>query len=537
MNAHRFLYYSLVSFWLVIASYVAWELLSQQWFPEEINQLGKAGTAYTLSFLLSLAILMWTTLHLCQQKPVARIGLLIGAAGLILSGYFTSYRIDYYAVSTLASVIYILLGIIVALAFSHEPPPLKNLYGSKPFHLPSCKSLVVIGAICIFSGYFSTYFVTEESIVVTNYLASIKRPIELLPLFFFILDVQIILIILLNFRLSFIRYLYVLSVLVVLGFDFFNISTTEGGCFAVLNNIFYFTTGILLVIIFSKPLSNFFDKPLKIYKINLPQKNQEILSKLESYTNYKNKNSEESTSFMDVFKESWQLVYGSKFLFLVTLLPAGIILLIKSYIGTYSQITEPCRILFTYGLYFFSSLLSILGLSKAFNIPLSIKAIYALYMSKFSRTLTLFVLICIASYAVQLTLNYFLIKTNSFVFIVFEWLITDIVSFSIFVFVLPLILMADCKVKQAIRITYFILCENGISIISCLLLMSLIIILSAIPLGLGLFWTIPMDFIMSGILFRNTLGLNLRNRIAEAEDSKTDFQYLHIGPASLIEKA
>lgn len=64
---------------------------------------------------------------------------------------------------------------------------------------------------------------------------------------------------------------------------------------------------------------------------------------------------------------------------------------------------------------------------------------------------------------------------------------------------------------RCIKQTGSILYNNGPIVIVCVLLMGIILTISAIPLGIGLFWALPMAMVMMGILFRNATGLEKQN--------------------------
>ncbi|MBA3535518.1 MAG: hypothetical protein H0T84_02740 [Tatlockia sp.] len=516
MNARKLLNLCLVSFWILIVSSVAWQSFSQLWLPGEIRQFIYApGYTNSSIFILSLAILMLATWQLWQKKPIARVSLLIGIAGLILSEYFTEYRVEYYGVATLANAVYLVLGIITALVFS--PAYNDKILRKKSYSLVERRYLFILGIISILSCMYSFHFVTSAPIILKNYIASLHRPI-LGPLFFFILEVQLISIILLNLGLRFVRHLYLLSLLLMLILDLSLISTNEGGGFAIFSDVYNFISGILLMIIYCDPLANFFIISKKIHRVALPKKDLEIISKAFISSD------DEGifTSVKEIIKESWHLVYGLKFLFLlIWIVP----FLTISLIGSQYVVSEPLRIVFSYGLFFLGTFLSMLGLRRVINLPLHIKTICSQYIKKFFHTLVFFVIIYIAAYSGAFLLSYILIKSDlPMIYIVFEELIRSALISFIFAFVLPLILLTESTVLQAIRITFLIIRQNGISIICYWLIMSILLIFSSLTFGLGLLWSVPMYCIMSGILFRNVLGLNSTAELTEKLRNESDLQ-------------
>ena len=75
-----------------------------------------------------------------------------------------------------------------------------------------------------------------------------------------------------------------------------------------------------------------------------------------------------------------------------------------------------------------------------------------------------------------------------------------------YMFALALIVDKRLSLWEALESSRKAVTAHWFKIFGLNILMALIILLSALPLGIGLFWTVPLAFIANGILYRKIFG-------------------------------
>lgn len=75
------------------------------------------------------------------------------------------------------------------------------------------------------------------------------------------------------------------------------------------------------------------------------------------------------------------------------------------------------------------------------------------------------------------------------------------------IFALPLLITTRCGIFEAIKKSYPMFHRCWFRILASLFIMLIILTISAIPLGIGLIWTIPMVYALIGIWFREMSSL------------------------------
>lgn len=232
-----------------------------------------------------------------------------------------------------------------------------------------------------------------------------------------------------------------------------------------------------------------------------------------------------------ILKESWQLVYGMKglifilgiilpliyvtFLYFITILIISF-LIISVNIMTLSKLLLIVAlslfflILLYYGLFCLLTILIMLGIRRAIGLPLHVKTICIQYIRELGDTFIIF-LLWLVTVSGMIYLK-FLFPNHQVIFFIIENIIVNYgIIFPLVYFALPLVITKRCGVLEAITRAYHILRKNGLSIIICSIIMGLIIAISAIPVGIGLIWTVPMAVAMMGVLFRNATGLSAKH--------------------------
>jgi hypothetical protein len=85
-------------------------------------------------------------------------------------------------------------------------------------------------------------------------------------------------------------------------------------------------------------------------------------------------------------------------------------------------------------------------------------------------------------------------------------------SIIIYLFALPLIVTKRAKVSDALVSAYQSMKQYWFVSIASFIIMSLILLISMIPFGIGLIWTFPMSAALYGVLFRDVYGLSAKKQ-------------------------
>jgi len=206
---------------------------------------------------------------------------------------------------------------------------------------------------------------------------------------------------------------------------------------------------------------------------------------------------------MDVIKEAWQRTTGLKgsvlgagifiFIVLIAIGAAGMFLLDlmpfidENLISIFALIFNCIISILTYP--FFAGII-MMGLHRAIDAPVS----YKMAFSYFSYTLP----IIIASICMVI------IVSLGFVLLVLPGIYLSLA----YMFTLPLIIDKNMDFWQAMETSRKAVSQHWFKLFFTAIVMSIIYVISAIPLGLGLIWTIPMLVALHGILYRRIFGIN-----------------------------
>ena len=257
--------------------------------------------------------------------------------------------------------------------------------------------------------------------------------------------------------------------------------------------------------------------------MSVPDENNN--AKLDSRTNSRR---DFIASIGNILKESWQLVWGMKgVIFILGILLPLVYIVLLVYITVYVIVyifvaiaimglskllfVVPIALFFLillyYGLFCILTLLIMLGVRRAIGLSFGAKTICIQFMREFGDTFMIF-LLWFVTIASMIFLKY-LIPDHQVIFFIIENIIVNYgILFPLLSFALPLVIIKRCGVIDAIAEAYHILRKNGLSYIICSIIMGLILFVSAIPVGIGLIWTVPMAVAMQGIFFRNATGLS-----------------------------
>lgn len=84
-----------------------------------------------------------------------------------------------------------------------------------------------------------------------------------------------------------------------------------------------------------------------------------------------------------------------------------------------------------------------------------------------------------------------------------------------YTFALPLIVDKKLGVWAAMEVSRQAVTQHWFMVFSVLLVLGLLTMLSAIPMGIGLIWTLPLFMIAHGVMYRKIFGWNIHDPIAE----------------------
>ncbi|NOQ14093.1 MAG: hypothetical protein GQ583_06390 [Methyloprofundus sp.] len=206
---------------------------------------------------------------------------------------------------------------------------------------------------------------------------------------------------------------------------------------------------------------------------------------------------------MDVIKEAWQRTSGLKgsvlgagaliFVALIAISFASMLVLdLFSAIdeGLLSVITTLISGILSLLSYPFFAGIIMMGLHRAIDAPVS----YKMAFSYFSYTLPIIIAsLCIS---VLVTLGFLLL------------IIPGIYLSIAYMFTLPLIIDKNMDFWQAMETSRRAASQHWFKLFFTAALMVIIYLVSVIPLGLGLIWSIPMFIALQGVLYRRIFGID-----------------------------
>lgn len=132
---------------------------------------------------------------------------------------------------------------------------------------------------------------------------------------------------------------------------------------------------------------------------------------------------------------------------------------------------------------------AMLGIKRAVDAPIKAESIFAYYSKMFPLFATMI-------------LMYILISIGFLLFI-----LPGIYLAVAYYMAMPLVAEKDMSPWQALETSRKAVTRRWFSVFGLFFVMGIIIFVSAIPLGLGMIWTLPMMIIAFGILYRNMFGV------------------------------
>ncbi|MBU0674738.1 MAG: hypothetical protein KJ950_08870 [Proteobacteria bacterium] len=201
-----------------------------------------------------------------------------------------------------------------------------------------------------------------------------------------------------------------------------------------------------------------------------------------------------------VIREAWEKTSGVKgtlwaaaFLVLgVVIVTTGILSVLGHLIGAAGSgfaYTFAAQLTLTAAIYPFLAGIMMIGIHRSVNLPVNSKMVFGYFVS--------FVPLVIGSLLVSVmtTIGFFIL------------LIPGIYLSIAYLMVIPLIVEREMQPWQAMEFSRKTVQRHWFKVFGLYILMTLIYMLSAIPLGLGMIWTMPMFVMVNGILYREMFGV------------------------------
>lgn len=268
---------SLIVLWFLLTACLVGLFAIQHQLPREMQDLALAEpqhTYYLIGLGLSLVFLVAASYQLWYLKSLGRVYLLVSLIGIIVSNYFSAYRVDYYGMGFLDNLIYLALGAFTALVYSN---PQNQLFKNNRCNLATRENLLLLSVFAVLSYLNAQDFATPVPDTITNYLSAFAlQQKDIKKIFFVVSFGYLVNALLLNSGIRLAKYLFItLTTLFIMG-DLFAVTSTEGGMYAILHGINTSLTGALLVVIFCSPLTKFFTA-LKSERKVFSQDNKNII--------------------------------------------------------------------------------------------------------------------------------------------------------------------------------------------------------------------------------------------------------------------
>ena len=209
-------------------------------------------------------------------------------------------------------------------------------------------------------------------------------------------------------------------------------------------------------------------------------------------------------SIGELLSESWSKVKGTKgiiiggfLVFYVVLLAATFIL--GGVVGIFGALSENLFLVFVGEIlssllasalaYPFRAGINMVGIRRAADQPLSFNEIF----SHFGRTVPLIITAVVMMLLIYLGMILLLIPG---IYLAVAYLLA-----------IPLVVERGLSPWQALEASRKAITQHWFKVFGLFLLLGLIVIVSAIPLGIGLVWSIPLMVVAMGVLYRTVFGV------------------------------
>lgn len=233
-------------------------------------------------------------------------------------------------------------------------------------------------------------------------------------------------------------------------------------------------------------------------------------------------NTQTRINIINLIIEAWQLSYGMKWpvfaLGILIPLTYSLLLVITAYILVPNKLfmSLPFFIIAVaialVIVWFTVVILVMLGVRQAIGLPISIDDVYSHCMEVKDKLIYLgLIWIAITGTFALIT---FMTK-GSFILFPLFYCLSLYIKLPLILFGIPLVVTKHYDMAIILEECYKTMNRHWLQILASYLILSGILLISSIPLGIGLIWTIPMYFTMAGILFRDIFGLKRKKQTNE----------------------
>ncbi|MBU0480995.1 MAG: hypothetical protein KKG47_07825 [Proteobacteria bacterium] len=206
-------------------------------------------------------------------------------------------------------------------------------------------------------------------------------------------------------------------------------------------------------------------------------------------------------AIMDIIREAWQKTSGAKgplwgagiLVFLIVMGFSILMGVLLGLVGARSEsiaISGALQLALTVAMYPFLAGIMMIGIRRAVDLPISYKMAFGYF--------GFVVPIVIAAFLVSI------MTTLGFILLILPGIYLSLA----YMLVIPLIVDKKMSAWQAMEASRKAIHKHWFKVFGLYFVMGFIYLLSLIPLGLGIIWTMPMFVVMSGILYREIFGVS-----------------------------
>ncbi len=216
-------------------------------------------------------------------------------------------------------------------------------------------------------------------------------------------------------------------------------------------------------------------------------------------------NGDYSIDIIELIKGAWEKTEGAKLTIFLAAVVAGVIMMIASSIAQaivgliitpegfisiflYSLIPGLLILPVVQPLY---AGLYMLGMRRAAGLPLDFSTVFSL----FHKMMPLVILGLLMNVLITIGMMLFVIPG---IYLAVSYILA-----------IPLVIEKDLSPWEALETSRKAITKKWFHVFGLVLLTGLIVGISAIPLGIGLFWTIPLLLIVYGVLYNTIFGIEL----------------------------
>ena len=228
----------------------------------------------------------------------------------------------------------------------------------------------------------------------------------------------------------------------------------------------------------------------------------------------------------EVLAESWQKVSGAKLKIVGGLIIYSILALLVSALFSFFLDAEPYyraagvydenALFYTSELFYKGTFIDMLKSWLAFpiTVPLSLGVLLLGYARANDEALKVDTIFNYYTYVWPLVFAAFLTAILTYIGFLF-FLLPGIYLSIAYSFTLPLIVDKKLDVWAAMEVSRQAVTKQWFSVFGIFVILGIITMLSAIPMGIGLIWSIPLLMIAHGVMYRKIFGWNIHDPLAE----------------------